>query len=92
MSAHGDNTGGNGEQHNGDDDKFQQVQEDRAEGLNILLGKINTVGDDHENNAGYDTDAQTHEDPKCKRELLFVQLDLSFLKHTNNFFNYVCHW
>ena len=46
--SHGDNTGGNGEQHDGNDDEFQQVQEDGAEGLDVAVGNISTVGHSHQ--------------------------------------------
>ena len=76
--AHGNHTGGDGEQHNGNHHEFQQVQEDGAEGLNVAFREIYTVGDGHQDQAGHNAHAQADKDPKCQRKLLFVQMNLSF--------------
>ena len=76
--AHGNHTGGDGEQYDGNHHEFQQVQEDGAEGLNVAFREIYTVGDGHQDQTGHNAHAQADKDPKCQRKFLFVQMNLSF--------------
>ena len=50
--AHGNHTGSDGEQHNGNDDKFQQVQENGTKGLNVGFAKLHTVWYSHQDQTG----------------------------------------
>lgn len=66
--AHGDDAAHDGKQHDGYHDEFEQVQEDGAEGLNIVLGKVRMV---LEQQTGDDGQHQRNKDLRSQGQFLF---------------------
>ena len=77
---HGNHARGDGKQHNGNDDEFQQVQENIAPGLDVSLGDVHprAVRQGHQGQARHNAHCQTNEDPECQGQPFLCHAALSF--------------